>query len=235
MTAKKACDYRELLKNGKWFHGLASDVQSALLDLSSVETFAPDERLFAIGDAPNGLFGIIEGSVRLSTRAPDSSNVLLMLAERPQWIGEIALFDAQPRSHDAFAETATIAVHAPQRALDAWVERDPRVWRSFGTLLTTKTRLMLAALAEISTVPLGTRLAQRLVVMASGYGDLRGATTRVVSVSQEQLAAMLWTSRQTVNRALKSLETERLIDVSYHGIEILDIDGLRRAGTRCEQ
>lgn len=235
MTAKKACEYKELLKTGKWFHGLPGDLQDGLLEIATVERFGPNERLFAIGQAPNGLFGVVEGSVRLSTRGPDGSDVLLMLAERPQWIGEIALFDGQPRSHDAFADVETVVVHVPERAIGAWLERDPRVWRSLGTLLTTKMRLVLAALAEISTLPLGTRLAQRLVHMASGYGDLRIGTARVVTVSQEQLAAMLWTSRQTVNRELKSLESDGLVRVSYGSIEILDIDGLRRGGCPAER
>ncbi|MGH7329031.1 MAG: Crp/Fnr family transcriptional regulator, partial [Polyangiaceae bacterium] len=163
--------------------------------------------------------------------ASDGTPVLLTLAERPQWIGEIALFDGQPRSHDAFAETDAIVIHAPQRAIDAWLERDPRVWRNLGTLLTVKMRLVLLALTDATTLPLGTRLAQRLAHMATGYGDLRIGTLRVVSVSQEQLAAMLWTSRQSVNRALKSLEESGLVSVSYHGIEILDIEGLRTAAS----
>ena len=105
MKTKSPHDYKELLRTGKWFHGLADDVQNALLDLSSVQTFAPNERLFAVGQASNGLFGVVEGAIRVTTAGPDGCDVLLTLSERPQWIGEIALFDGQPRSHDATAET----------------------------------------------------------------------------------------------------------------------------------
>lgn len=232
MKSKSTADYKEMLRSGKWFHGLADDVQDALLDLSSVETYAPNERLFAVGDASNGIFGIVDGAVRVTSLAPDGGDVLLTLAERPQWLGEIALFDGQPRSHDATAETTATVIHAPQARLDAWLARDPRAWRSFGTLLTTKMRLVLASLADISTLSLGARLAQRLVHMADGYGDLRVGTSRVVLVNQEQLAAMLWASRQTVNRALKSLEAAGHVRVSYGEIEILDLDGLRNEGHR---
>lgn len=230
MKSKNPRDYKEMLRSGKWFHGLEDEVQDALLDLSTIETYAPNQRLFSIGDTPNGIFGLLEGTVRVTSLAPNGGDTLLTLAERPQWLGEIALFDGQPRSHDATAETSAVVIHAPQGRLDEWLGRDPRVWRSFGTLLTTKMRLVLASLADISTLSLGARLAQRLVHMADGYGDLRVGTSRVVLVNQEQLAAMLWASRQTVNRALKVLEAAHLVRTSYGEIEILDIEGLRREG-----
>jgi CRP-like cAMP-binding protein len=230
MKTKSPHDCKELLRSGKWFHSLTDDVQRALLDMSSVETFAPNQRLFSVGQAANGLFGIVDGTVRVTTTAPDGADILLTLSERPQWLGEIALFDGLPRCHDATAETEVVVVHAPQRQLDAWLERDPRAWRSFGLLLTTKTRLVLAALADVSTLPLNARLARRLVHMAGGYGDLRIGTARVVLVNQEQLASMLWASRQTVNRALKSLEGAGAVRVSYGEIEILDLESLRREG-----
>lgn len=228
MKSRSPHDYKEMLRSGKWFHGLADDVKDTLLDLSTVETFAPNQRLFCMGDASNGLFGIVDGVVRVTTPAPDGSEILLTLAERPQWLGEIALFDGQPRSHDATAHATTVAVHASQARLDEWLARDPRAWRSLSTLLTTKMRLVLSALADISTSSLGARLARRLVHMADGYGELRVGTARLVLVSQEQLAAMLWASRQTVNRALKVLEAAGLVRVSYGEIEILDLEGLKR-------
>lgn len=230
MKSKSPRDYKELLRSGKWFHALDDDVQDALLDLSSVETYAPNERLFAMGDSSNGLFGIVDGAVRVTSPVANGGDALLTLAERPQWLGEMAVFDRQPRSHDACAETNVIVVHAPQVRLDEWLARDPHAWRSLGMLLTTKMRLVLSSLADIASLSLVARLAQRLVHMADGYGDLRVGTSRVVLVNQEQLASMLWASRQTVNRALKSLEASGLVRVSYGEIEILDIDGLKREG-----
>ncbi|HEX7662983.1 MAG TPA: Crp/Fnr family transcriptional regulator [Polyangiaceae bacterium] len=228
MKSKSARDYKELLRSGKWFHGLDDDVQNALLELATVQTLAPNARVFSMGDASNGLWGIVDGVVRVTTPAPDGSEILLTLAERPQWLGEIAVFDGQTRSHDATASSDVIAIHVSQARLDEWLARDPRVWRSLSTLLTTKLRLVLSSLADISTLSLGARLAQRLVHMADGYGDLRVGTSRVVLVNQEQLAAMLWASRQTVNRVLKTLEGSGLIRVSYGEIEILDLEGLKK-------
>ena len=95
-------------------------------------------------------------------------------------------------------------------------------------LLTTKMRLVLLAMADVSTLSLHARIARRLVVIAEGYGDLRVGTSRVVEVKQEELATMVWASRQTANRCLKELEARGLLKLAYGGIEILDLDGLRK-------
>jgi CRP/FNR family transcriptional regulator, cyclic AMP receptor protein len=81
---------------------------------------------------------------------------------------------------------------------------------------------------DMALMPLAVRLARRLAAMAEGYGE-REHRRRTVEVSQEQLAMMLSTSRQTANQLLKELESQGLIRLSYGTIEILDLDGLRRA------
>ena len=62
--------------------------------------------------------------------------------------------------------------------------------------------------------------------MAEGYGE-RTHLSRTVEVSQEQLAMMVSTSRQTANHLLKELESRGLIRLQYGSIEILDLEGLR--------
>ncbi len=193
-----------------------------------VRTWAPAQRLFAQGEPPNGLFAVLDGTVRLVTCRPDGREVLLALARCPTWLGEIGFFDGQPRSHDAVADGEATALHLPQESLDAWLAEDPGSWRSLGVLLTTKMRLVLSAMEEVTTLPLSARLARRIVHMAESYGEARTGTARVVIVKQEELATMLWTSRQTINRCLKELEQKKLVLLSYGKIEITDLDGLRR-------
>jgi CRP-like cAMP-binding protein len=63
--------------------------------------------------------------------------------------------------------------------------------------------------------------------MAEGYGEWSDRSQRVVKVSQEVLAAMVSSSRQSTNQVLKELESQGLIKVSYGGVEIVTLEGLR--------
>ncbi|MFI7817790.1 helix-turn-helix domain-containing protein, partial [Acinetobacter baumannii] len=48
-----------------------------------------------------------------------------------------------------------------------------------------------------------------------------------IQISQEQLANMLTTSRQTINHELSLLEKQNIIKIAFRKIEILDIEKLK--------
>ena len=66
-------------------------------------------------------------------------------------------------------------------------------------------------------------------MLAEGYDNSR--SRQVLHLPQEQLALMLSLSRQTTNQILKDLEAQGILQLSYGGIEILDLAGLRAAPT----
>ena len=72
------------------------------------------------------------------------------------------------------------------------------------------------------------RLASRLLIMASAHGSWTDRTALNLQVSQEQLAAMLGTSRQTVSVNLRELETRGAIRIAYGRIELLDVAALKQ-------
>ena len=71
------------------------------------------------------------------------------------------------------------------------------------------------------------RLAGLLVLLSERYGELHDRSARTVELGQEQLAAMLSSSRQTVNQLLKDLEARGLVRLAYGTIEIVDKDRLK--------
>jgi CRP/FNR family transcriptional regulator, cyclic AMP receptor protein len=218
-----------LLRTGRWFSAIPDELAAALLADGSVRTFAAGARLFSRGDAPSGLYAVLEGSVRITATTEHGREALLTLVEPPAWFGEIAVFDRQPRTHDAIADEQSQVLHVPQAALEAILARDPHHWRELGLLVTSKLRLAFLAMEDMATLPVAARLARRLALMAEGYGEREGKR-RIVEVRQEQLASMLSTSRQTVNQLLKELEGRGLVRLSYGQIEILDLEALRGAG-----
>ncbi len=229
MDPRNAARYEGLLRTGRWFDGLPDALRQAILRVARVRTLEAGERLFSRGDALTGLYAIVEGSVRITGVTAAGKEALLTLAEPPSWIGEIAVFDRAPRTHDAIAEVKSVLVHVPQDDLDAILAAEPRYWRDLGLLVTAKLRLLFTMVEDIAALPLAVRLARRLLLMAGSYGEFHDRTRRVVDVRQEQLAMMLTTSRQTMNALLKEFASQGMIRVSYGQIEILDFDRLRAA------
>jgi CRP/FNR family cyclic AMP-dependent transcriptional regulator len=221
-------DYRELLRSGRWFHGLPDDLQERLLGGAVLRTLGARERLFSRGDEADGIYAVLDGDIRVSGSSENGREALLTLLEPPSWFGEISIFDGAPRTHDAVAESEALVLHVPRATLDAILEAQPRWWRDLGLLVTSKLRLAFVAMEDMALLPISVRLARRLALMAEGYGE-REHQRRTVEVSQEQLAQMLSTSRQTANQLLKELEARGIIRLSYGTIEILDLPALRKA------
>ncbi len=225
----KAADYKQLLRTGRWFQTIPEAMQDALLGAAVVRELPGGTTLFARGDAPDGLYAIVDGALRISGVADSGKEAVLTRIEPPAFFGEVSVFDGLPRTHDAVADGAAIIVHVPQPAIDRIMTGEPRWWRELGLLMAGKTRLAFVAMEEAAVLPPAVRLARRLVMMTDGYGEMGDRTRRVIAVKQAELASMLNLSRQTTNQLLKELEVRRLIRTSYGEIEILDAAGLRAA------
>lgn len=218
-----------LLRQGHWFAGLAQPLSLALLEMAQVQHLEAGQRLFRRGDKPSGLYAVIEGAVRVGAVSESGKEALLTLVEPPYWFGEISLFDGLPRTHDAFAESASTLLLLPQPDLLALLERQPQYWRDFALLMSHKLRLAFLALEDMSLLPAAPRLARRLLLIAENYGE--GEPRRVLHLAQEQLALMLSLSRQTTNQILKELEAQGIVRLTYGEIEILDLLRLRQAAS----
>lgn len=220
--------YIPVIRAGSWFQALPPDLQEQLVRLASVLRLDAGRRLFARGDPEDGLYCVVDGAVRITGMSESGKEALLAIIDPPHWFGEIALFDRQSRTHDAWSEGPTVLIHVPQDALTELLEAQPAYWREFGLLLAHKVRASFMALEEWALLPASGRLARRLVTIAEGYGEWKDRTRRIIHVPQEQLALMLSLSRQTVNQILKQFEAQGAVRLSRGGIEILDIDALRK-------
>ncbi|MCP1607547.1 Crp/Fnr family transcriptional regulator [Pseudomonas citronellolis] len=221
-------DCLQRIASGRWFQHLPAGLREALGQAAIVRRLPAGQRLFARGDAPCGLYCVVEGRMRVGAVGASGKEALLALVEAPNWFGEICLFDGQPRTHDAYAEGPTTLLQVPLPALHALLAEKPQYWRDFALLMSHKLRLAFTVLEEQALLPAAQRLARRLLMLAASYGEAQ-ASQRELHLPQEQLAAMLGLSRQTTNHLLKELEARGVLRLSYAGIEILDAHGLRLA------
>ena len=218
--------YLGQLSQGHWFAALPQALRHTLLDMAQVQRLDAGQRLFRRGDKPSGLYAVVEGAMRVGAVSETGKEALLTLVEPPYWFGEISLFDGLPRTHDAFADSASTLLLLPQAGLLALLEREPQHWRDFALLMSHKLRLAFVALEDMSLLPAAPRLARRLLLIAENYGE--SEPRRVLHLAQEQLALMLSLSRQTTNQILKELQAQGVVQLTYGEIEILDFERLRQ-------
>ncbi|SDZ63962.1 Crp/Fnr family transcriptional regulator [Pseudomonas sp. NFIX28] len=218
--------WRERLMSGQWFSHLPAHLQNSLLARARLRPLSAGQRLFQRGDPPCGLYAVLQGTVRIGAVSEEGKEALLSLVEAPHWFGEICLFDGQPRTHDAYAVGPCSLLNVPQAALLELLDEHPQYWRQLALLMSHKLRLAFINLEQLSLMPAPARVANRLLMIARGYGETE-TLRRVLHLPQEQLALMLSLSRQTTNQILKELQGQGILKLGYGEIEILDEARLR--------
>ncbi|MGE5450226.1 MAG: Crp/Fnr family transcriptional regulator [Acidobacteriota bacterium] len=210
------------LRSGPWFGSISRELESDLLGLATSRRLAPGEHLFFRGDPADGLYAVLEGCLRISGVTEAGKEAILSLVDAPNWLGEIALFDGLPRTHNAVAEGATRLLHVPAAGLNRLLSGKPHHWRDLGVLMALRLRLVLIGMEDLALLPAEGRLARRLVWLVETSSMGQGPGPCVVPISQAQLGMMLSLSRQTTNQILQSLQDQQVLRVAYGRIEILD-------------
>jgi len=220
-------EHLAILRSGHWFASLPPALQDALVSMAQVRKVAAGQRLFARGAPADGLYSVLAGAVRISVVADNGKEAMVNLFEAPHWFGEIALFDGERRTHDAYGVGDTALLHIPQSPLLALLQREPHYWQDLGRLLTHKIRHLLTLFDDAALQPAQVRLARRLLAFFDGYGQARGAVASI-RIGQEQLGQMIGATRQTVNLTLRQFEAEGIVDLGRGDIRLLDYEALSR-------
>lgn len=210
------------LRCDPWFSHLAPEFEEALLSVAVQRRLKAGEHLFFRGDPPDGLYAILDGSLRISGVTEAGKESILSLLESPTWFGEISVFDRLPRTHNASAEGAVRLLHIPQADLMTLLERQPAFWRELGVLMALRMRLAFINMEDMALLSSEVRLARRLVWLVEGTAQVASTGPWVVPLSQTQLGMMLSLSRQTTNQVLSSLAAQGLVRMAYGRIEVLD-------------
>ena len=211
---------------------LAEHVQQRLLAVAHRRTLARGESLFHKGSAPDALFGVIGGSLRVSVVAPGGREAVIAMLEPGNWFGEVSLLVGRERVYDTCAVDATEMAVVAAADFHRLVAEHPEVHMAFTRLVCLRLRQALAWIDDVILMPLPVRLAHRLLTL-DAHGEAPGGSGgTLLGVSQEDLSFMLGVSRQSVNRQLKLWEEDGTLRVRYRSIEVLSRAQLERHAAR---
>lgn len=217
----------DILHTDPWFANLPEPMRQSMLDIASTRSLKKGQRLFARGDATDGVYGLLEG--RLSALdGSEHGDEAVQLQLRPVfWFGEMGLFDKLPRAHQIRAESPCLLLWLDNQRLRDLLHAQPDFWFHFGLLLTQKLRLALFALDGRMLHSNELRVARMLLMMAKLYTPDNEDIRLRLPVAQQEVAEMLGMSRQTVNLVLQRLKADGLVDVAYNKVEITHLAGLQ--------
>lgn len=207
-----------------WFAQRSKATRALLGSIAKLRHFAKDERIYLVGDPPNGVFGLVSGSINISYPRGDGEDYTVHRAGSKFWFGDLALFSDQPRLVSIHAAEPTVTVHLASPDLARLVREDPRLYGDFYSLTYENYGLALRIISNLAITSTDKRLADRLLQEAR----LRGDNDGWISVSQPELAKLLAVSLPTLQRILRRMVKDGALRTSYGRIRVLDQDALAR-------
>jgi CRP-like cAMP-binding protein len=221
--AERSAALATLARTG-WFAGRTERTRALIAAEARLRRFRPGEVVYHVGDAPNGLYGLVEGALRISVPRDDGEDYVIHRADPGFWIGDAAQFSDGGRLVTLTAAGPTLVAHVSVEALERLVEADPRLYRDFYALTHQNFRTALRLFVNTLVPESDLRVALRLL----HQDELAGQPERGVALAQAEFADLVGLSLPTLQRALKRLGEAGLIEVGYGRLRILDREGLLR-------
>lgn len=219
-----------LLRKGNWFVGLPEDLQGLLLDNSMIRLAEQNQVLIAEDTRPTGMFGLLEGQVAITRQIGNKNDFFIHLGGPGFWFGENGVLSEDPPLITATARTKVRALFLPISSFKQIIEVEPRYYKSFAQLVLSRYSILIRVLSQSNSLSPEEYLRIRLADLSDMiHSERKSGDIVELSLSQTDLAAMIGSSRQTINMILKKLESKGLVEVAFRKIKIIDPSGLRGA------
>jgi CRP-like cAMP-binding protein len=207
--------------------GVPDDQARVVLAAARRRRYSRREVIFHEGDPAQSMHVIVSGQVALRVTTPLGDSATLDILGAGEMFGELALLPpagTRSATAQALAATETIALGAEE--FTALRKEEPAVATSLLATLVERNRKLNGRLVEALYVPVEIRLIRRLLDIADRFGG-KGDTCEVM-LSQDDLAGLAGTTRETTNRILSNLASQGLLQLGRGRIELLDAATLSR-------
>ena len=218
----------ELLRTSVWGPALTAEEMKKAIAGTFERTFAPGAFICMKGEPVDYWMGIIDGLGKMASHWTTGKTTSLTGISTGGWFGEGSLLKEEPRRYDVMAIRET-RVAFMSRSTFLWLlDHSIPFNRHMISQLNERLGLFVGMLENERMLDTDARIARGLAALFNPV--LYPGTLRLLQISQEELGYLAGVSRQRANQALKVLEDAGLVRSEYGGINILDLDGLRRFG-----
>jgi CRP/FNR family transcriptional regulator, cyclic AMP receptor protein len=200
--------------------------QKERLDLASrmrQRRYARNEVLFHRDDPATHCYLIASGTVKISAQEESGQEVVIALVRGGELVGELALFDSEPRSATVTAITETTAFSLASKDFNDTLTHNPAAMQQLLVLLARRIRRSTGHIEDLVFLDLPGRVAKSLI----DQNEL-GGTSGNVQLTQEEIASFVGATRVAVNRVLVDLERCGALRLGRGHVEIIDTELLKK-------
>jgi len=221
----QACKFRSEYA----FCSLSPAAREVLEQISYEVTYPEHAVLFTADSSCQGVFLLCAGRAKLSTASRDEKRVMLRVAVAGEILGLSSVIAGS--HYEVSAETLSPATVRTMRRGDFmdFLRQFPETSFPLLQALGTEYQVALQSLRSLAWFPTATARVAQLLLQISDDENLPSREAKVkLLLTQEQIAQMTATSRETVTRLLGQLRRERIISIRGSDLVIRNRAALQR-------
>jgi CRP-like cAMP-binding protein len=218
-----------MLRKVPIFASLSDQELEVLDDSVGKRTFAKGMIIFHKDSPGRSLYIIESGKVRIFILSESGQEISVRIYGCGDVFGELSMLDGLPRSAGAVAMEKTEVLTLHRDDFLALLERFPRIAPGIVATLSGRVRYTTKYAESLAFLDVFGRVADRLLELADCYGVDRGECREIdLRLTQTELASLVGTTRESVNKVLGTFRDQGLIRLDGQRITILDRRGLQR-------
>ncbi len=204
------------------FEGLPAPQLNSLAEIAQLRGCKAGETLFESGQPGTHFFAVVTGKVRVFRASLSGKEQILSVFTAGESFAEVPVFEGKtyPASAQALEDSQLLTI--PRRGFVELLRREPELALGVMALLSSRLRLFVGQIAQLSLKEVPERLAGYLLLLRAAQG--RDELT--LDLPKGQIASYLGTIPETLSRAIKKLTDQGLIEVAGSRVRVLDAEGL---------
>ncbi|MBI5543851.1 MAG: Crp/Fnr family transcriptional regulator [Deltaproteobacteria bacterium] len=207
--------HRELLKRVTIFADL-DDAALVTLERIAVERQYPRESVIVSQeDRGDALFVVCSGKVKVVLYGRSGREVILSVFKPGDFFGEMSLLDNQPRSANVIALESSTLLVIERRSFADQLANHPNLALGVLAELSRRLRRADAIIGNLALLDVYGRVARYLRELAKTEGEPESGSVVIRQrPTQQEIASMIGTSRETVSRALSEFQRRGFLELS---------------------
>ena len=174
-------------------------------------------------------FIILSGVVKVTRLSDDGREVILAILGESDFFGEMSLLDGEGRSANIVANEKSEVVTLSRRDFLDCLQKYPKIAIALLEELAVRLRKSDQHIESLSLSDSEQRIGITLIRLAEELGTIKQGDVNVKNLPyQQDLANMAGTSRETVSRTLKLLESKNLLKRDGRNLTIYKFDFFRQ-------
>jgi len=214
-----------LLKRVPIFSSLNDRQLKQIAEYCVTKHYTKDQLILVEEETGKILFIIYRGRVKVTRTSEDGREVILSILESGDIFGEMSLLDGKARSASVIAIENTELLLLRRGDFLKILEDYPQIAIALLKELAERIRKSDTQIKSLSLQDAMGRVASTLILLADEIGKIRQGRMVISRIPlQQDLANMAGTSRETISRVFKTMESEGFIKREGRRLYIDDYD-----------